>query len=236
VNQIVVVIPVLDRPANAPRVIESLRRSGADARPVFLCSPDDRLELRACRRTKAEVIVVDWEPGPGDWARKINEGYRRSSEPYILLGADDLRFHPDWDRAALRRAREGIGVIGTNDLGNAIVMRGQHATHPIVTRAYADEHGTIDQPGLIVHEGYQHQWVDNELVQTAMSRLAWTFARDSHVEHLHPFWHKAEMDATYKKALSTSPQDRRLFLQRARLWAPGLRATRSSRTRLAGRA
>lgn len=234
-NQIVVVIPVLDRPANASKVIQSLRDSGADARPVFMCSPGDSREMAACEATGADVIVVDWEPGGGDWAMKINEGYRRSSEPYILLGADDLRFHPDWDSIALRFMRPGIGVVGTNDLGNGVVMRGKHSTHPLVSRAYADEYGTIDQPGLILHEQYLHQWVDNELVQTAMSRKAWAFARNSHVEHLHPFWHKGALDATYKKALSTANEDRRIFLQRARLWEPGLR-TRSSRTRVADRA
>jgi hypothetical protein len=70
----------------------------------------------------------------------------------------------------------------------------------------------------VVHEGYSHQWVDTELVETAMARGQWAFAKDSHVEHLHPFWHKGEMDATYEKALSTTRFDHRLYGQRRALW------------------
>ena len=32
----------------------------------------------------------------GDYAAKINEGYRRSTEPLIFLGAIDIRFTPGW--------------------------------------------------------------------------------------------------------------------------------------------
>jgi len=103
-------------------------------------------------------------------------------------------------------------------------MRGRHATHPLVRRSYVEEHGTIDEPGKVLHEGYDHQWVDNELVETAKARGAWAFAKNSHVEHLHPFWpdgkggKKGEMDATYEKALSSPRKDMALFRSRRRLW------------------
>ena len=218
---IAILVPVLDRPKNAKPLVDSIRENtSVPHRILFLCTPLDIAEIEFARMTGADVHIVDWDAGPGDWAKKINEGYRLTDEPFVLLGADDLRFHPGWDTFALKIAEEsGAGVIGTNDLGNATVMRGQHSTHPLVRRSYADEYGTIDEPGKILHEGYSHQWVDTELCQTAMARNQWAFAKDSHVEHLHPFWKKSEMDTTYRKAQSTSHKDHAHFNSRKKLWS-----------------
>lgn len=219
---IAILIPMLGRPQAVDSLLASL---GSTPHSVhFLCSPSDHEVIAACRYAALEyhgvsVRVVPWEPGPGDWARKINLGFRETREPFLLLGASDLRFHPGWDEAALRVAsKTGAGVIGTNDLGNRTVMAGKHSTHPLVRRLYIEEYGTIDEPGQVLHESYAHQWVDTELVETARKRGQWAFAADSHVEHLHPFWKKGAMDSTYEKALSTSREDHRLFMQRRRLW------------------
>jgi hypothetical protein len=221
-NSIAILVPVLDRPRNAQALVSSVKRATQVRHTIlFLCSPGDSDEIAACQSTLAGVHIVDWPPGPGDWAKKINRGFAITKEEFVLLGADDLHFHRDWDFAALSIARQTkAGVIGTNDLGNATVMRGHHSTHPLVRRTYIEEYGTIDEPGKVVHEGYQHQWVDTELCETAMARRQWAFAADSHVEHLHPFWHKSKMDATYKKALSTPHEDHKLWGQRRHMWQP----------------
>jgi glycosyltransferase involved in cell wall biosynthesis len=216
---ITILVPVLNRPQNAAPLVESVRAT-CDYRVLFLCSPRDEAEAMACVETGEAVSIMAFENGPGDWARKINKGISMTTSEYVLLGADDLRFHEGWAQAALRVAREtGAGVIGTNDLGNATVMRGLHSTHPLVRRSYIEKHGTIDEPGLCLHEGYAHQWVDTELIETAKVRGQWAFAADSLVEHLHPFWRKGAMDSTYEKALSTSHADHALFQQRRQLWS-----------------
>jgi glycosyltransferase involved in cell wall biosynthesis len=216
-----ILVPVLKRPQNARPLIESIAMTSSEPHQVlFLCSPGDNEEMLACIETGADVDIVGWESGPGDWAKKINHGFTVTSSDFCLLAADDLRFHPDWDVEALRVAEEtGAGVIGTNDLGNATVMRGLHSTHPLVRRSYVEEQGTIDEPGKCLHEGYAHQWVDNELIRTAQMRGQWAFAKKSHVEHLHPLWKKGKMDATYEKALSTPKEDHALFMQRQHLWS-----------------
>lgn len=222
-----ILVPVLGRPqAIRPLVSSIVESTSSDWSLIFLCSPGDEAGTEACAEFTVDrriaAWLVDWKPEiGGDWARKINYAYAETTPgiEYYLLGATDLKFHPGWDTEALRVAGEtGAGVIGTNDLGNATVMRGDHATHPLVRGSYVDEHGTIDEPGKILHEGYRHQWVDTELCETAKARGEWAFARDSRVEHLHPFWHKGTMDATYQKALSTSTEDHRLWGQRRRLW------------------
>lgn len=220
-TRISILVPVLDRPHNAQPLVDSIRQSTlAEHQIVFLCSPGDQKEAAACMATGADVDIVGFENGPGDWAKKINHGFTVTQSEFCLLGADDLRFHPGWDDEALKVADStNAGVVGTNDLGNRTVMRGLHSTHPLVRRSYVEEHGTIDEPGKCLHEGYAHQWVDNELIVTAQMRGQWAFAKDSHVEHMHPFWKKGKMDSTYEKALSTSREDHAHFRSRQALWS-----------------
>lgn len=226
--ELLIILPVLARPARAIQVFDSAR-AATDVRHriLFVCSPFDWNEKAACARTSADVLTVDWEPGPGDWAKKINAAYRGSNEPWLFLGADDLDFHRGWAGEAMEVAEaSGAGVIGTNDLGNPRVVRGKHSTHPLVSRRYADELGTIDGPGAVVHEGYDHQYCDDELVLTAQRRDEWAFAKGAIVEHLHPFFNKAPMDATYEKALRQTSADAMRFSRRRRLIKSNRRGAR----------
>jgi hypothetical protein len=218
----VVLVPVLARPGNAAPLVRNIKAvSRMDHHILFLCSPEDREEIRACKATGADVEVVSWAAGPGDWARKLNWGRSITTEPYMVLAADDLRFHPEWDRNSLHAFNtRDIGVLGTQDQGNPLVKRGLHSTHPIVCRGYADMYGTIDRPDLMVSTCYDHQFCDNELCQTAIARGCWHFARDVIIEHMHPAWGKAKEDSTYAKGWRRGKEDARLFAKRTRLWRP----------------
>lgn len=223
---ILVAVPILNRPKRLPAFYESLVASLEDepvarCRLLLLASMGDREEIRAARRLRgpleAELEICPWPAMPGDWARKLNRAIAASSEPWILCGADDLAFHPGWASSVLACATEfSPGVVGTNDLHNPRVKRGQHSTHPLLRRSYA-ERGSIDG-GPILHEGYGHQYVDDELVQTARARGEWRFCVDAVVEHLHPFFGGAEIDSTYQRGLSSGERDLRLFQKRRRLW------------------
>jgi hypothetical protein len=214
---VAVLIPMLTRAHRVAPLLESLRATSPTARPVFICSPDDTAVHNAIDTAGEERITVPG-PDPGDYARKINAGYRHTTEELMFLGADDLLFHPGWFEAALAELRPGIGVVGTNDLGSKRVMAGEHSTHSLVTRAYCDEHGTIDGPGSVLAEVYPHEFVDDEFVTTAKHRGAWAFAFDSHVEHLHPSWGKAPMDPMYAQQAARMNTGRRIFRRRQRLW------------------
>jgi len=219
--EIAILVPVLGRPQSAQPLIDSIRRATTmPHRIVFICSSEDRHQHHACRATGEETLLASWEPGPGDFARKTNLGFRETEEPFVFCGADDLRFHPDWATAALAVAEEtGACVIGTDDLGNPLVRRGRHSTHSLVRRSYALDPGcTMDRTGEIYCELYDHQCVDNELVETAQARGVWAFARDAKVEHLHPLWRRTPMDETYRKALANGRADIRLLGSRRRLW------------------
>lgn len=207
-----VLVPVLRRPHRVVPLLESL---GDSACALFIASPDDHEEQAAIRRAGADMIVLEQPPRHGDYARKINAGYRQSTEEWLFLGADDLSFHDGWLGAAMA---EQTRVVGTNDLGNPRVIAGGHATHSLVHRSYVDQFGTIDEPGKLLHEGYPHEFVDDEFVATAKLRGEWSFAAESVVEHLHPSWGKAPMDSLYARQRQRMRAGRKVFERRSHLW------------------
>lgn len=216
-TDLAIVVPMLGRPHRVAPLIESIEATTPHARVVFVCSPDDRHVHDAIHSTGRERLTVPG-PRPGDYARKINAGIEHTDEPLIFMAADDLLFHPGWFQAATAMLTDGIGVVGTNDLGNPRVIRGEHSTHSLITRDYVERFGTIDEPGKAMHEGYHHEFCDDELVETAKHRNAWAFAADSIVEHLHPHWGKAPTDSIYDAQRARMRASRQHYRRRQRLW------------------
>lgn len=219
VAHVAVIVPVLRRPHRARPLADSLRAGTPEPhRLVFVCTENDLEMVAACRATGAEVLTMP-PATVGDYARKVNHAAALAAEPFVFTGADDLHFHPGWLPAALEPMNDPrIGVVGTQDLCNGRTLRGEHATHFLVRRAYMLERGTVDEPGKIFHEGYPHEYVDDELVGTARARGAWAFASGSVVEHLHPAVGKAPMDALYEQQRARMRRGERLYLRRRRLW------------------
>lgn len=220
-----ILVPVLGRAQQIEPLLENLARvTREDYRVAFICSPSDEEALEFCMASEADVVVTDWEPGRADFAKKINLGYQcyRQDSEWFFQAATDLLFHEAWDAKAMEVAvRTTAGVIGTNDRGNALVKRGHHSTHTFFSRTYIEaQGGTLDGTGVVFSETYDHQYVDNEFVQTAMSRGQWAFSRLSIVEHLHPLWRKGVMDSTYEKAMRETKEDSELYLQRVRTLLP----------------
>lgn len=211
-------LPVLGRPERAQSLVDNLFAvSQPTVQAMFLCSPGDEDEVAACRLTGVSTVVVPWASGRGDYARKINEGFRLTESPFVLCGADDIVFHERWDIVALQVAmRSGAGVIGTNDLHSPFTRSGAGSTHPLVRRTYIEEEGGCLDSGTIYAEVYDHQWVDRELAELAQARGQWAFAKRSVVEHLHPHWGKGQDDATYRKGAREVSADQRLYMARRR--------------------
>lgn len=222
-EQTAVIVPVMSRPSNAKPFMDSLRASTSLATVYAVAHPDDTVTAAAWRAAGAEVLLTsdEWVAGerhgePGTtFAQKCNLAYRQTSEPWLFLVGDDVRFAPGWLDHAQHAARDGAHVIGTNDLHNPRVLAGEHATHLMVRRAYVDERGASwDGPKVVCHEGYAHWFVDDELVTVAKQRGVWVMARESKVEHLHPLWGLAEDDETYQLGQKHVDQDRALFEKR----------------------
>lgn len=199
-------------------LLDSIAAATPGARVLFLADPDDESELEAIERESIRGdLCVKVDNHGGNYAEKINRGVKLTREPFLLLGADDLHFHPGWFEAATAKLTDGIGVVGTQDLCNRRVLRGEHSTHSLITRDYAAL-GTIDEADKVLHEGYLHEFVDDEFVATARHRNAWAFAHDSVVEHLHPMAGKAPMDDLYAAQRQRMRSGRKLFERRKHLW------------------
>lgn len=217
-SELVVLVPVLNRPESVAPLVASFAASGAPGRLLFVTDHDDYAERAAIADAGAQELDTR---GLVTWPKKINAGYRATTEPWMLLAADDVRFRTGWWDATEPQRRAGFGVIGTNDLGNLRVMRGDHATHALVSREYADTRGTIDGPGAIVCEDYGHWYCDDELVETAKARGAWAPCLAAHVEHRHPYWGRGQWDATYQLGQERARADRAVWQERAPRIAAG---------------
>lgn len=213
-----ILIPVLDRTHRIEPVLASIAAGTPEPHHVlFVASDYDEAMVAVLERLGVDYITCTG-PEPGQYARKINAGFRATTEQFVFLAADDLHFHPGWLTAAIRQVRVGTGVVGTQDLANSRVLKGEHSTHSLVVRDYVDRFGTIDEPDKVLHEGYWHEYVDDELVGTAKHRNAWVFAGQSVVEHLHPMVGKAPRDALYDLQKLRTHRSRPLFMQRRPLW------------------
>lgn len=216
---LVILVPMLGRPHRVRPLLDSIQEATPAASVLFLLSQTDTTVRRTVEATGQPSHIVPYL-SVGDYAMKINRGIAATDHPLIFTGADDLRFWPGWLQAALDALAPGIGVVGTNDLGNPRVMAGDHATHFLVTREYA-QRGTVDQPnsGMLMHPEYPHEFVDDELVGTAKKRGAWAMALDAHVEHLHPHWGKAKMDRLYSQQPYRMRLGQAIYRRRRLLWS-----------------
>lgn len=219
-----VLCPVLGRPQNAAPFIASLREATTVPWTAhFLCSSDDQAQIVACgeialRDERVLCHICPWPAGRSDYARKMNYGYSLGQAEWMLLAADDISFRPGWDELALHHA-DRADVIGTNDLANSAVKAGRTSTHPLIRRRYVTEVGAAaDGPGVLIHEGYDHNFTEREVVGLAQARGVWAFAKDSEIPHRHPLWRSAPWDDTYRKGQRFFRDDQRLFMSRAHLW------------------
>ena len=214
-----ILVPVLGRPQNALPLVESIvQNTIVDYSVVFLCSRGDVKQISACKQTGARIIII--EGGRSEYPRKMNVGFRKTDREFCLLGADDIEFETGWDTLALAVAEETwAGVIGTNDCFNAHVQRGEFSTHPLVSRRYVTEKGaSFDGPGVLCHEGYDHNYTDLEISKLAQARDEWAFCPESRICHRHPGFIGPARDETYQKGFRQFKRDRQLFLKREKLW------------------
>jgi glycosyltransferase involved in cell wall biosynthesis len=234
-TDLAIIIPLWLRTKNIARVYESATTATPDANVLFVASEGDVYVRETLEGFCLNHILT---PGPGgdrgDYARKINVGYRETREPFIFTGADDILFDPGWYAPARALISEGdtlvddegvefyrmggVGVVGTVDGCNGRTMDGTHSTHTLVARWYADQGGPVDEDHAIYFEGYYHEYCDDELCRVAMVRGAYAHSFDSLVRHDHMLLDPSLDDDTYRHGRGFTRMSRRLFLQRRRMW------------------
>lgn len=180
-----VIVPTLGRADALEPLARAFEEASPEHRMLFVCDPDDRASIAAAR---GEALVCG-----GSYAQKVNAGLRHTSEPYCLIAADDVHPHPGWFEAAVAQMSDTVGFVSVNDLGNPAVMAGEYATFALIARWYAE---LDDEPYF---EGFQHGCCDVDASLRAKARGAFAYAPEAVVEHRHPDWGKASVDATYRR-------------------------------------
>lgn len=215
-SELAILVPVLGRPHRVKPLLDAVEDSTPGARVLFLTDPHDRPEHEAIERELGrEGLRVEVDLGGGNYAAKINRGGALTDEPFLLAAADDLEPQAGWLEAAKAAMVDGVGVVGINDL---IERERDHATHFLISRAYAELPAIDGTPGPFF-EGYSHWNCDDELIATAKHRDAYAYAAEARVRHLHPMSGLAPDDATYQRGRARRRQDRQLFLERSPMWA-----------------
>lgn len=215
---IAVLVPTYGRPDRLADVAANIASSTeTEHRVVFAVERDDTDSIAAAEHLDADLVINVHRP---NYSGAITSAYEASGADYLFAGADDLRFHPGWDRAALAHMDGWVQVVGTNDLLNPFVLAGYHATHYLVDRRYLDEvGGVVDQgPGSFLFDGYDHQYTDTEFIGTAKMRARFRPCFDSVVEHLNAWSPKGEVDATARKTMRAIDTDSELYDSRRDLW------------------
>jgi glycosyltransferase involved in cell wall biosynthesis len=224
VQGVAVIVPVLNRPGNVAPLLESFRATNdGSATLYFVVDADDTAEQAAIAAAGGRTLPAT---RGSTFAQKVNAGYEQTSEPWLFICGDDVRFHEDWLDAA-RRVSKQYDVIGTNDsvddTGNPRVASGGHADHWFIRRSYIERYGGCLGKDPVCAETYRHFYSDVETVELAKARATWTPCLDSLVEHLHPDLGRGDVDATYQLGWAARAddearwRDRRPFIEQQRV-------------------
>jgi glycosyltransferase involved in cell wall biosynthesis len=220
-----IIIPTYGRPDRLAAVVSDAHAGARTGRVVTLVvEADDKPTVDAAAKWTHHIVpsrlLVNRRTA--SYAGAINTACLDTGADYVFFGADDLHFHPGWYEEAVAMMDGTTMVVGTNDLFNQRVLAGNGSTHHLVDMRYLREQGgTPDQgPGIALHEGYSHNYVDTEFIEVAKARGVFKPCLTSVVEHLHVQAGKAPMDATYAKGLDRDRYlaDDRLFRSRVALW------------------
>jgi hypothetical protein len=209
--KIAIFIPTLFRPHNIERVVQSIRDTTNFPYEIYLMCPKDDFETISV----IENLECKYWTDEGDmrFVKRIQFMYENTDEEWFLTGSDDIVFQPDWLDDALE-CMNYASVISFEDECNPNLP----GTNFLIEREYIEKYsGVIDVPNTIFHQGYYHNYCDNELVAVATRRGE--FIKSSGVlRHYHPTVDRANWDGIYMIAQSYMADDAALFASRERLW------------------
>ena len=202
-----VVVATRGRAQQAAEMVERLLHASRGYRVEVVVVTDDVQTFAATDNLATRVILQqERTPAPVSW----NQGAALASSDVLVLGADDLWFGHGWIGETLDRMADfpdGAGLIGFNDLGRD---GNELATHWAVSRAFARKR----LGGVLYPPCYQHYCGDNEMTMRAKAAGRFRFAQFALVEHRHPLFGKAHVDAGYLEHQRTMDADRHLLAWR----------------------
>jgi hypothetical protein len=151
------------------------------------------------------------------WAGRHSRGSGTGES--LFTGADDITPMPNWNHAIDSGSiPDHIGVVGTNDLREPDVIRGEFSTHSFIRTRYASlGFCTIDNDPNKLFGPYRHNHADRELVELAKARGMFLPQLDCIVKHEPPGGKSRE--AKNGSTRDARNADDRLLAQRRVGWA-----------------
>jgi hypothetical protein len=212
--ELAILIPTRGRAHLLEPLLANMHAATKTSHRVYFIAQESDLEtfevLERLREPRMLALIV---PDFNCYAKSANAGFRASTEPFVFTGNDDLRFHENWDLAALSKLDHWTHIIGTND------GHGRMASFALVRRAFIEkDSGVFDQPNILFHE-YLHNYPDTELAEYAKHRGVWAEAPEAITEHEHPDFGKADPNhPNYVEGQQTVAEDHRTYLARVKAW------------------
>lgn len=210
-------LPTYGRPKKLKSVAQNIEQATKSPFKLYWgVEPFDRESILAAKDTGHPVILNE---GKATYSDALQTIYEQTSEPIFFFANDDFLFLDDWDEEPLKKmeADKGMGVLGVSD-GNP---QTGYTAISFIRRSYIEgQSGVIDMPNRVLYP-YNHNYVDNELTETAQFRGVWGFCSAPCIEHQHPSFTwlgDFETDETYIRNNLKDAEDNELFHSRRHLW------------------
>lgn len=213
-NKLGIYCPTFGRPHEIKRVADDLKKYTKTPYTLYFgLEPGDVESIRAC--DGYNIVFNNGNPCYSDALQAI---YEATKEPYFLWANDDFHFTDGWDVEPMKLI-ESYGVVGLHDSN----PHTRYFSISLVNRKYIeDQSGVIDMPNRVLYP-YSHNYVDDELTETAQSRGKWTFHAGECIIHKHHSFawlpDRPEVDDTYRKNDTHLGEDTRTFSSRRSLWS-----------------
>lgn len=209
-------IPTFGRPEKLKALALNIKKATHNPYKIYWgVEVFDKATVKALKNIPGKIIFNNGSPSYSDALQAI---YESTKEPIFFWANDDFFFIDGWDIAPLEMLKdEKIGVLGVSD-GNPNT---QFTSMALVRRKYIEEQsGVVDMPNRVLYP-YHHNYVDNELTETAKKRGVWTFCDKPCILHQHhsftwlgDFPH----DATYAKNDAKINEDAQTYHSRRHLF------------------
>lgn len=198
-----IIVPSRDRPIGLLRFIVSVlatTRKHATEIIVVLDPPDAEsiaLMDSLSKYTILRTVIMPETYVDGHPQQKYQRGYEAAVGDWIVTGADDIVFHPDWLNATL--AHPNKGLVGLFDPHHKMSMATLYAATP----EYID---TV-MCGHVGLPWYRVWAADREWMERAKRADAFTICPDAGFDHYHPALGTARQDRISKMSTQWHKQD-----------------------------
>lgn len=211
-------LPTYKRPHKLAEVAKNIEETTHHPFTLYFgLEKDDTEGIKAAKATGHQVIINPNKPG---YSNTVQAMYEASKGKYWFHSNDDFVHLKDWDKDPIGMLEDSpeLMVIGCND-GNP---KTRYYTISMVRRKYIENmSGVVDMPNRCFYI-YNHNFIDTEFTETAISRGVWQACGSPCIEHHNPgFSHlfgEIEIDETYEKNNATSVEDQKTYEERRHLW------------------